>query len=92
MSKADIIRLISEEAGYTQGDVRAILDAYKDVAIRSIQKGGSGQFKLLELVMVERVQRKARKARNPRTGETVNVPAKRAVRVRALGALKGVEL
>lgn len=92
MSKTDIIRRVSEEAGYTQGDVRAILEAYKDIAIRSVQKGGSGEFKLLELVMIERVHRKARRARNPRTGESIDVPAKRAVKVRALGTLKSVEL
>lgn len=92
MSKADVIREIAEENGYTQADVRAILDAYKDIVTRSVQKGGVGEFKILDLVKVERVQRKARMARNPQTGEQVKVPAKRAVKAKPLGALKSIEL
>lgn len=92
MNKADVVREIAEENGFTQADVKTVLDAYKDIVTRSIQKGGVGEFKILDLVKAERVQRKARTARNPQTGETVKVPAKRAVKAKPLGALKSIEL
>lgn len=92
MGKNDVIQRLSEETGYVQGDIRAILEAYKDIAVRCLQKGGSGEFKLLDLVKVERVDRKARMARNPRTGEQVEVPARRALKTRPLTALKKIEV
>lgn len=92
MKQAEIIRDISQETGVTQNDVRAVLNHYQQLAERHLKKGGAGEFKLHNLVKLDRVQRKARKARNPITGAEIKIPAKRVVRARALTALKSIEV
>lgn len=40
-----------------------------------------------DLATIKLVARKARKARNPRTGEEVDVPAKRALKINPIGRM-----
>ena len=92
MKQADVIAEVAEQTELPKTSVKAVMDSLADVAGRHIQKGSVGQFKLLNLVKLERVKRKARTARNPSTGEEIKVPAKRAVKARPLAGLKKLDL
>lgn len=92
MNHQEVIRQISLDTGIAQTDIRSVLDSYKDLAQRHIQKGGAGAFRLLGLVKLERAKRKARSARNPKTGEQIRVPARRVAKTKPLSGLKNLEL
>lgn len=72
------------------GDTRAaaerIVDKVFDSIIDELKSGGEVSVAGFGIFSVK--QRAARKARNPKTGETVNVPAKKALKFRPAKALK----
>ena len=72
MTKADLVRAISQETGIILGDTKMIVDSFLDNVVNSMIKGehielrGFGTFK--------NKKRKARIARNPNTKELVELP------------------
>jgi len=72
MTKADIVKMISDETGMLRKDTAVIVDSFLDAVKKSLIEGnhieirGFGTFKLKI--------RKPRNGRNPKTGETVPVP------------------
>ena len=76
MNKQDLVEEVSAETGLTKAAsgrvVSGITDAITDALARGekISLVGFGTFRVAE--------RKARRGRNPQTGETVQIPAKKA--------------
>ena len=74
MTKADLVRKVSEETGIIRKDVALAVDAFLEAVKDSMKEGkhieirGFGTFKLKE--------RKSRIGRNPKTDEKVEVPAR----------------
>ena len=74
MTKAEIVKSISEATGLTKVDTEAIVNGFIYSIGNALKNGrgveirGFGSFRVRE--------KKARVARNPRTGEKVNVPKK----------------
>jgi len=74
MIKADIIRVLVDQVGFTRGEAAAVLSVVLDGVVEAIGKGekvelrGFGSFRTRK--------RQARAGRNPRTGAQVNVPPK----------------
>ncbi|MEA3475892.1 MAG: HU family DNA-binding protein [Candidatus Cloacimonadota bacterium] len=72
MTKADLVRAISQETGIILSDTKMIVDALLSSVRKSMVRGehielrGFGTFK--------NKKRKARTARNPNTGEIVRLP------------------
>lgn len=72
MTKADLVKIISEETGILRKDTAIIVDSFLEAIKDSIKEGrhieirGFGTFKLKV--------RKPRNGRNPKTGEEVPVP------------------
>jgi len=72
MTKADLVRAISQETGIILSDTKMIVDALLSNVRKSMVRGehielrGFGTFK--------NKKRKARAARNPNTGEIVRLP------------------
>jgi DNA-binding protein HU-beta len=72
MTKADIVKLISEGTGLTKVETQAVIDGLLATITYALKEGeridfrGFGHFKM--------VKRKARMARNPGTNEPVHVP------------------
>jgi len=72
MTKADLVRAISQETGIILSDTKMIVDALLSNIRKSMVRGehielrGFGTFK--------NKKRKARIARNPNTGEIVRLP------------------
>lgn len=86
MKKAELVDAVAEEAGITKSDANKAIDATFKVITDALKKGnkipivGFGTFDVSE--------RAAREGRNPRTGETVQIPARRAVTFKSGSALK----
>ncbi|MCB5228577.1 MAG: integration host factor subunit beta [Candidatus Cloacimonetes bacterium] len=74
MTKADLVKIISENTGILRKDVAVVVDAFLQSVKDSMTKGnhieirGFGTFKLKT--------RKPRMGRNPKTDEKVPVPAR----------------
>lgn len=84
MTKSQIISSIADRSGLAKAQVSSVLDELAKVAYAEAKNGfmmpGFGK-----LVMVDR---KARTGRNPITGETIEIPAKKAVKFRLSKACK----
>ncbi len=76
MTKAEMIEKIAAKAKISKKAANAALDTFVESVTAALKKGdrvamvGFGTFSVSK--------RKARTARNPRTGETINVPARKA--------------
>lgn len=72
MTKADLVKRISEETGIIRKDAALVVNSYLEAVKDSLRNGkhieirGFGTFKLKA--------RKPRKGRNPKTNEIVDVP------------------
>jgi DNA-binding protein HU-beta len=86
VTKSEIIAALVEATQLKKKEVVTVLDAQRDLIYKTLKK--EGQIKLDGLGVFQLKDRKARTARNPRTGETVQVPARRVVKIRVLKALK----
>ena len=86
MTKQDLVNFIAEETGLTKADATRALDA----TMKGITKGLKTDKKvtLTGFCTFTAQNRAARKGRNPRTGETVNIPARTAVSIKAGSKLK----
>ena len=86
MNKSDVIDRVAGSAGVARQQAENVLDAFFDTVRSAARSGdrvawpGFGSFTT--------TQRKARTGRNPRTGESVRIPATKAVRFSASSALK----
>jgi integration host factor subunit beta len=87
MTRSALIEKVSERVeGLTLKQTEIVVETVFDSIREALQRGekieirGFGNFKLKE--------RLPRKARNPKTGESVDVPQKKAVRFKAGKALR----
>jgi len=76
MTKDELVAKVSETTGIKKVDIHKALEAVINTIVEKIKAGekvnitGLGIFKLKD--------KKARLARNPKTGESIQVPAKKA--------------
>ena len=86
MKKVELVEGIATKVGMTKAEAGRALDATFEVIAEALEKGdrvplvGFGTFGISK--------RGARTARNPRTGETIKIPARKAVVFKAGTALK----
>lgn len=87
MTRSALIEKVSERVdGLTLKQTEIVVETVFESIKESLKKGekieirGFGNFRLKE--------RQPRKARNPKTGESVDVPQKKAIRFKAGKALK----
>jgi DNA-binding protein HU-beta len=86
MTKAQLIEKIAAKAKITKKAANIALDTFVDSVTSALKKGdrvalvGFGTFSVSK--------RKARTARNPRTGETIQVPARKAAKFKPGRELK----
>ena len=77
MNKVEMIKEIAAKTGFTQKDIKSVMESIQAVTFNTLAKGD--EVKLMDGVTLSTVHKDARTARNPRTGETVMVDAKNAV-------------
>jgi len=86
MTKAELIEKIAAKAKISKKAANVAINTFVSATTNALKKGervalvGFGTFSV--------AKRKARTARNPRTGETINVPARRAPKFKAGRELK----
>jgi DNA-binding protein HU-beta len=81
MNKSELITAMAEKAELTKKNADAALTALTETIAEELAKDGSVQ--LVGFGTFDVTLRAARTAKNLHTGETINVPAKKATRFRA---------
>ena len=86
MSKTDLVNYVAEETGLTKADSSRALDAMMKGVITGLKK--ESKVTLTGFCTFTAKKKPAKDGRNPRTGETVKIPARVAVTVKAGSKLK----
>ena len=86
MNKSELIAAIADQAGVSNKDAGACLDAFCDVVASTV--AGGGKVAVPGWMSFEHTIRAARTARNPQTGAAIDVPEKAAVKIKAGAKLK----
>ena len=86
MKKQNLVNYIAEEAGLTKADATRALDAFMNGVVKGLKS--EGKVTLTGFCTFAKQHKDARKGRNPRTGETVTIPARNAVSIKAGSKLK----
>ncbi len=76
MTKDELVAKIAEQAGLKKADVQKTLDSMIETIITTIKLGEKVNITNLGIFKIK--EKKARVARNPKTGESIQVPAKKA--------------
>lgn len=86
MTKTDLVNFIAEETGLTKADSAKAVEAFVSGVTSGLKK--EGKVTLTGFATFSAKQKAAKTGRNPRTGETVKIPARVAVTVKAGSKLK----
>ncbi len=84
--KAELRNAIVERSGIPAGMVDGVLAALASVVVEQVSHGT--KVALPGIGIIDVVQRSARTGRNPQTGETMEIPARRAVKITPSASLK----
>ena|SRR3954447_15487102 len=88
-TKAELVTAIVERTGVSKTDVEKTLKGFEEIVQKTIAKGGD-KISLPGFISFEQGHRSARTGRNPQTGETIQVPASKTVKISAGATLKKV--
>jgi DNA-binding protein HU-beta len=83
-TKQEIIRFLATSANTTQDQARAMLESLVRLAYREARNG----FVIPGLCKIELVDREARMGRNPQTGEAIEIPARKVLKIRPVSKAK----
>jgi DNA-binding protein HU-beta len=87
MTRSELIAQIAERTGVAKADVEKSLKGFEDVVHEIVAKGEE-KLSLPGFLSFEQTTRSARTGRNPQTGETIQVPESKAVKITAGSKLK----
>jgi len=86
VNRKQLVKSVADSTGLTQDQVDTALGGVVDTVTAAVKSGD--KVVLPGFVSFEQTQRSARTGRNPQTGETLNIPAQKAVKVTAGKSLK----
>ena len=81
MNKSELIKAAAAKAEVSAALAAKVLDAALEAAVEAVKKGENVQ--LVGYANLTIVNKPARVAKNPRTGAAINIPAKKAVKIKA---------
>ncbi len=81
MTKREIVKTISDKTGFTQLQIKAIVELAFEGIVETLQTEGRVELRNFGVFQVK--TRKPRMARNPKTGRQVNVPEKLVISFKA---------
>ena len=81
MNKSELIKAAAAKAEVSAAAAAKVIDAALEAAVEAVKKGEGVQ--LIGYATIAVVEKAARKAKNPRTGAVINIPAKKAVKIKA---------
>ena len=76
MTKDELVAKVSEATGQKKVDIQKAMDVMIETITSTVK--ANGKVNITGLGIFKLKDKKARVARNPKTGETVQVPAKKA--------------
>lgn len=86
MTKAELVAKIAEKSSITKASAEQVLNALLEAMKETLVAEGKVSLPGLGSLLVQ--ERKERKGHNPRTGETIVIPASKAIAFRASENLK----
>lgn len=86
MNKKELVEFIATETGLTKTDVAKVVDGFMEGIVKGLKE--EGKVTLPGFATFTAKKKAAKEGRNPRTGETVKIPARVAVTVKAGSKLK----
>lgn len=86
MTTKEMLVAISEKTGFSQKDIKRVIDTMKEVVVDRVS--AKDEVKICNGITFCGVEKPAHEARNPRTGETVSVPAKVQFKTKIGAAIK----
>ena len=86
MTKSELINALAAQCDQSKAATEALLDALGECITRTLQQGG--EVTLPGIGKLHVTERAARKGRNPQTGESIDIPARKAPGFKAAKALK----
>lgn len=86
MTKSELIAAVSVKAGVSKVEADKVVASFLEVVSEELVKGE--KVRLPEFGGFEVKARAARTGKNPQTGETIQIPASKAVSFKAAKALK----
>lgn len=86
MSQSEVINHFAEKFDMKRAQVKEIFEELSTLATREVKQ--NGEFVLPGFGKMVLSQRKAREGRNPQTGETIQIPAKTALKFRLSKGMK----
>lgn len=86
MLKDQVAKHIAATTNLPDNTVHRVLNAFEALTTQALREGED--VLLTGFVKFTSVQKEARVARNPQTGESVEVPPKRIVKIRPMATLK----
>lgn len=89
MTKTELVAAIAERTGVSKADVERTMNGFQDIVMQKVAAGGD-KVTIPGFLSFEQTDRAARKGRNPQTGEEIDVPASKAVKISAGAKLKAV--
>ncbi|MBW3609912.1 MAG: HU family DNA-binding protein [Actinomycetota bacterium] len=89
MNRTELIDAVSNRSGVSSRDVDATLKGLFEV-VAGVVAQGDEKISLPGFISFEQVDRAARTGRNPQTGESIDVPAAKAVKISAGSKLKAI--
>ncbi len=81
MTKKEIVTKIADRTDIKQVDVKKVVQLTLDIIVDSLSKSETVELRNFGIFKVK--SRKARLGRNPKTGESVQIPEKKAVTFKA---------
>ena len=84
LTKTQLLAAIAQETQLTHAQVKAVLDALAKTAHANAAQG----VVIPDIGKLVVIDRAARTGRNPKTGETIQIPAKRALKFRIAKSAK----
>lgn len=86
LNKGDLVAKVAEASDQTQATVNSVIDGFFKVVADAV--GSGTKVAIPGWISFEQTSRAARQGRNPATGETIQIPASKGVKVSAGSKLK----
>jgi DNA-binding protein HU-beta len=89
MNRSELVDAISQRAGVDKGGVDKTLNGLFEVVAGVVARGDE-KITIPGFISFEQTERSARTGRNPQTGESMDIPASKAVKISAGSKLKAI--
>jgi len=86
LTKGELVAKVAEASGLSQAAVSGVFDAFFTTVADAV--GAGTKVAIPGWISFEQTERAARPGRNPATGETIQIPASKGVKVTAGSKLK----